>query len=633
MAQNSNPSKSGSKSAGAPPKTGGNGETQFAASETPNLGNADLAGLGDIGGVGSVPKLPASFASFATPSILPTIPRVNIFAIRTPPTLPEEVVTLALEELSLKYEEARQETDAKDSIAATAIPTSEVCARFISQKGLSSSILQITDKLNAAPLREDTRWILASRGVYHYLLLVALVDEARAQTDLEGIRQSVLLHVEDEPKRLFYETVVRLVLNRSKINLDLQQDQDIRERVVATVMSAGLSISTRRVESDVLAIVKKVMGEGDLPAYITQFAASNDIPATKFTPGVQTAMLRYLAELGIKFQKQKFDEGKYDEFFALAYNYALGVASGDQDPLSLKYRSDQIANWDFSVEQFDSVEAQGIVRENILAAGALYYIYEFGENLGMYRLADALVLRWASGALDLAEGTATTRLYQFWKRRDDRNSPEERAAVIKRVLNIGDGQVLSRSVVNEEFPALWHRLMEEAAEYIRRAEGSDDAAGQRISRASLYDATRNLQYNLSTHATGMAHMQVREMYAHLSEAIEIFKHPEITDYFGGGRRKNMWTVIERLSMDEFRQAPNVSAIQTAAIEGNKVFQWIANFGGPGTVTEQSFKSFLDSAEAWILSQASAGEGFEGEEEESAGGESEDGGDDFGDWDN
>ncbi len=425
------------------------------------------------------------------------------------------------------------------------------------------------------------------------------------------------------------------MLSRNKINLDLQQDQDLRARIVATVMNAGLAFSTQKVEADVLAIIKKVMGEGDLPEYIGQFAMSNDIPATKFTPGVQEAMLRYLTELGIKFQKTKFDAGGYDEFFALAYNYALDVASGGQDPLALKYRSDQIANWDFTVEQFDSVEAQGIIKENILAAGALYYIYELGEHLGMYRLADALVLRWASGALDLADGSATNRLYQFWKRRDDRNSPEERAAVIKRVLNIGDGEVLSRSVVNEEFPALWHRLMEEATEYIRRAEGSDDIYCRRISRASLYDATRNLQYNLSTHATGMAHMQVREMYAHLSEAIEIFKHPEITDYFGGGRRKNMWTVIERLSMDEFRHAPNVSALQTAAIEGNKVFQWVANFGGSGTVTEQAFKSFLDSAEAWILSQASTGEGegFEDEEEVADGEESEDGGDEFDDWSN
>ncbi len=622
MAQNSNPSKSGSKSAGEPPKTTGNGDPQYATAESPNFGNVDTGGI---------PKVASYSNTIISSSLRPTI-GIDIFAIRTPPTAPEQLVVESLEALTAKYEGEKKEADPKDG---TVIPTSEVCARLINHRGLSSSIRQITAKLNEEPLREDTRWILSARGVYHYLLLVALVDEGRAETDLEGIRQSVLLHVEGLPKLFFYETVVGEVLRRNKINLDLLQDQDLRQRVVAHAVNAGLSFSARRVEAGILAIVKKVMSEGDLPTYIADFRRNNDIPETKFTFGVQEAMLRYLAELGIQFDRTKFDQGGYDEFFALAYNYALGVASGDQDPLSLKYRSDQIANWDFTVEQFDSVEAQGIIKENILAAGALYYIYELGEHLGMYRLADALVLRWASGALDLADGTATTRLYQFWKRRDDRNSPEERAAVIKRVLNIGDGQVLSRAIVNEEFPALWHRLMEEATEYIRRAEGADDAVGQRISRASLYDATRNLQYNLSTHATGMAHMQVREMYAHLSEAIEIFKHPEITDYFGGGRRKNMWTVIERLSMDEFRHSPNVSAIQTAAIEGNKVFQWVANFGGPGTVTEQSFKSFLESAEAWILSQATAGEGegFEDEAGAADGEESEDGGDDFDDWNN
>ena len=169
----------------------------------------------------------------------------------------------------------------------------------------------------------------------------------------------------------------------------------------------------------------------------------------------------------------------------------------------------------------------------------------------------------------------------------------------RRILAKGDGKLLSGMVENEPFPGLWGTLMEKATDYLRRSE--ENASKDRtVSRQPSFQATKQLQYNLTEHATGMAHMQITEMYHHLLEAKTVLEHA--INYFSTGSRKSLWTVIERASREWFDEAPNISAIRSAAIDGNRIYQWIANFD-QASVTDEQFQTFLDASEAWILSQA------------------------------
>ena len=78
----------------------------------------------------------------------------------------------------------------------------------------------------------------------------------------------------------------------------------------------------------------------------------------------------------------------------------------------------------------------------------------------------------------------------------------------------------------------------------------------------------------------------------------------------------MWKVIERVSQNEFDYIPNVSALRRAAIEGNKLLRWIAEFD-EGSTTVENFADFLHIAENFIISQSQLGDGQEvGEYEES-----------------
>ncbi|WLQ15880.1 hypothetical protein O5O45_08130 [Hahella aquimaris] len=371
-----------------------------------------------------------------------------------------------------------------------------------------------------------------------------------------------------------------------------------------------ISLNPGALEAAVLKLINSVNEQGQLPALLEIYIESNEIEKSRFTPEVKAAMIDYLLDRGVQIDDiDKLKKGGYDEHFALAYDYALSTAGGEEDPLDAARRKGGgrgFGQWDFTVDHFDDVEEQGVVKENILAAGALDYIFEFGERLGVFRLVDALVLNWAAGSIDVVEGPAAARLYRYWKLREERASLDERGMVYRRVLNKGSTEVLSRMVVNEPFPLLWRNLMAEVAEYIDKTEKVDDGAGEfsPVSRSRIYQATRELQYNLTEYCTGMAHVQAREFYAQLQECFEILKDDEIMSYFGGNRRKSLWTVIEKLSKEEFGASPNIAAHRSLAVDGNRIFQWIANYN-EAAVRQEDFIAFLQAAESYILNFTSA----------------------------
>ena len=146
--------------------------------------------------------------------------------------------------------------------------------------------------------------------------------------------------------------------------------------------------------------------------------------------------------------------------------------------------------------------------------------------------------------------------------------------------------------------------MEAFAEYIGKLEGANDE-GQ-VSRTPVYEATRELQVNLTENMTGLAVMEVREMYPHLMAAMKILRHPKVIGSIVGGRRLTEWATIETLSREEFGVSPNVSALKTEAFRGNDVFEWIANFDA-STVTNSAFRKAREAAESYIIAQASLGD--------------------------
>ena len=501
-----------------------------------------------------------------------------------------------------------QDFKQKEKIGAT-----EAVKDRLAKKIAIEKIHEVTRRLDTTGLEDVSRLLLSNSDIYAFMLLQA-VDSVKSD-DISGLANAVLLRVANQPKRCFLARILAEVTRDLKVKISRNDPTNKNwPRLVELTLERGISIRAGQVRSSVMDLLSLLYREGNIPYYLGKYILDqkrNIIPTSSFTPAIKQSMIDYLVKLGVQFDapdtETKFNEGEFDEYFLLSYNEALKTSKVADDPIdSARIKGGEL-NWNFAVDTFDSVSYQGIIPSNIRAAGALDYIYTIGEEMRVFDVANALVLRWASGMLDIPEGKTAAALYRFHKLRDDRNTPAERAMLYKRVLNKGGGKLLSKMVTNTAFPMLWRQLMEEVVKHIRKSERSKDVW---VSRSPIFEATKNLQYNLTEHMTGMSHAQVTEDYAHLQEALDILKSEEILNSFGG-RRKSLWSVIEQVAKEDLGTMVATATLRTIAVEGNKVFQWIANFESAGSVREADFEMLLSAAESWIIAQASMQTGRNG----------------------
>lgn len=452
------------------------------------------------------------------------------------------------------------------------------------------------------------RYLLASGDVRAYLLATAAVknfNDQNARTLAKAA--SVLLYDpstrEDisnliggsdpqHPWEEFFDELVALIVKGE----NLQLPPGGRPPVEKFLRDDPPSLSGNAVVAAVRDYILRQQGSAE-QAFET-FKQQGEIPTEYLEdPRIRTAMIAYVKELGIDFSKA----GPFDEYFALAFDKAIGKLADGDDPIQSKF-SGQMVDWDFTITPIDEVDDGQIIPKNIRAAGALDYIHDLGFRMGAFKLCDALVLRWAHGALDIPDGAGATKLYRYWKLRDERSTPEELGLLFQRILNKGETKVLRGMVINEDFPVLWGNLMQEAVEFIEKREKTRDT-DRGPSPVRLVRATKQLQYNLTEFMTGMAQVQTAEVYAQLRDALEILNDPEIVSIVAGGRRRSLWTVVERLSKEEFGTPINVEALRASAVDGNRVFQWIAEYA-PGQERGYEFEDFLQAAESYIIAQAS-----------------------------
>ena len=296
---------------------------------------------------------------------------------------------------------------------------------------------------------------------------------------------------------------------------------------------------------------------------------------------------------------------KYGEYLALAYTSALKEIKKSDDPVTNVYQNGSPFSFNYAVDYFETADEQGVDVENILAAGTLYYIKTLADDLGILRVADAVLMRWTGGMLDIPQGSTSSKLYSYYKLRDEYTTAEERAMFYKIVLNVGDGKVLDKMAVNEEFTSLWDTLMTETVKYIDKYEQKDSNFSV-VSKSSIYQAMKELQYNLTTFSSGMIKAILPEMYRQFEKAVAIIDDDSVKEQLGWGYRRSMWNVIERVSQEEFGYKPNVSAMRTAAVSGHKIFTAIASFD-EGLMSEQAFQDFIRNVETFIISQSQLGE--------------------------
>jgi len=469
----------------------------------------------------------------------------------------------------------------------------------ISQNGLTGYILKVNSKIDSTRLNVPQRSLISQNDLYADCLYYAFNEEKVDNRDVDGIYQSVMRRLNDLV-RTFYRTVTMLVLKKHKIDVN-NLDPSVLNVLYSEVYEAEIPINSGDAENLIMEIFNEVQKVGPLRKFVDEYLKAKDteVNTSEITEEDVEAMVEYLQSYDIVIPSDiqaAINNHLYDEYMALALDYAKTKKVGGSDP-AVQYWQGGGTSWDFSIDTTQDFDELGIVPKNIKAAAALFYTYVLGEELNIYYLADELIRQHENGRLHITDGELQMKLYRYYRLSQERANHAERAMLFKRVLNLGQAELLEGTVVNNQFSNLWGKLLNEVAEYKQDTASATDK--DYISVLPIYQLIREIQYNLTTFMTGMAHIRTAEAYNHLKEAESLLGHKEIINHYASGRPKNKWYVIDGLHQEVFGAAANVTGLRTAAEAVYKMLRYIASFN-ESMVDESEFEQFVVDAETYII---------------------------------
>jgi hypothetical protein len=269
---------------------------------------------------------------------------------------------------------------------------------------------------------------------------------------------------------------------------------------------------------------------------------------------------------------------------------------------------------DFDVQFLeDDLSMIQISQSAVKCAAQLYYTMVLGDELDVFGIVNYFTHKYLiRGGIEITDRRLREDLQMYvfsnkfidqrTKKLVDRTRPAERLMFYRQVFSQGKAQITEDVVVNREFPKLWKVLMLESAEFLERAQASFHPDSF-VSRQNVMQAVEDIQYNLSTHCTGMANVITPLIYAELDFVVRrIFMHPEILRQVvpAGG---TWWRVVETLYMHMKKSRPKATVLYNKAKLGHEIIRAISEYN-PSTFEEDSkFSAFISTVDAFITTQS------------------------------
>jgi len=213
--------------------------------------------------------------------------------------------------------------------------------------------------------------------------------------------------------------------------------------------------------------------------------------------------------------------------------------------------------------------------DNIRAIALVYAAYQL-EKLRLFHVVDRITERFLHGQLPIGFDNGGRALDTYYWNAEDRMNEAARRSLYSRVLGATGGDVPKDVAPNKDFDGLFMRFLASLAEFDRQRQVAGVFQTQQrpvsVTGEQVRKAGNDLATNASLYGWGWTHFGARRLNGDIVTALNIIKLPQIQRTYGVS---NPWQVIERVSADEFGQAPNIVKYRTMAESGKAILDLVA----------------------------------------------------------
>jgi hypothetical protein len=431
--------------------------------------------------------------------------------------------------------------------------------------------------------------------------LIAYAYYVRERTEIAALTDYILRGTSGAKQVVSYAVVsaARAIVHRDQRNVpDFNKDNsDFVERIKAS----NLSFSATSFNSKVRALIDEIVLKREPTELIKDAEATlGPIPAD-----IKSQLIKYIENSPIPITKQN------NEYFLPLF---ISQIKGLTDIADTTEADVLQSAKDFEVQFLqDDNERMQVSRMAVLCAAQLYYGMVLGEELEIFNVVNYFTHKYLiRGEFEIEDSRLRKDLQMYvfsnrftdirTKKVVDRTRPAERQMFYRQVFNERKIQVPENLIINREYPKLWKVLMLESArclEWLRESYNPESF----VSKQNVMQAVEDLQYNLSTHCTGMSNVITPLIYAELDFVIRrIFQHPEVIRQTVA-QNGTWWRVVEKLYMEMKHRRPKATVLYNKARLGYDIIKSIADYDATTFEDIKVFKAFLSTVEAFITTQS------------------------------
>lgn len=393
-------------------------------------------------------------------------------------------------------------------------------------------------------------------------------------------------------------SATRTLIDQEQLNV--RKYDDDKGDFVTTLAASGVGLAENEFKDEVHRVIRKFMFDSDEVELIEQ-ADIGEIPK---------AIIPQLVKL-IQASPIPIDKKNIDHFLPLFITQVQGLHPVAEEPGEVDLA---ISDQDFAVDFLEDDKALiKISRSAVKCAAQLYYSMVVGDELDVFGTMDYFTRRYmVRGDVKIEDRRLREdlQMYVFSNRFTDprrgtvldRTRAGERQIFYRQVFDYGTAQVTEDLIPNREFKRLWKVLLLETDRYMSRAQISPNPESY-VSKQNIQQAVEDLQYNLSSHCTGMANVITPLIHAEVNFiARRVYQHREILRQVvpAGG---TWWRVVETLYSAMKNVRPRATVLYNKAYYGQLIIDAIADYDAATFEDNKVFSPFVSNVASFITTES------------------------------